>query len=642
MENPAPRHYPLSWQQVRLESGFWGARQEINRAVTLPAEYRQLQETGRLESLMLTWKPGQPNEPHIFWDSDIAKWAEAAAYALALHPDPALEAQLDEIVDRFAAAQQSDGYLNTHFTVVEPGKRWTNLRDQHELYCAGHLFEFATAYYLASGKPKILDVARRYADHIAQQFGRGEGQKRGYPGHEEIELALVKLYRVTGERRYLDLAQYFVDERGQQPHYYDLEAIARGDDPAKYWAGGHDYNQSHLPVREQSDAVGHAVRAMYLYSGMADLVAEQGDAELHAALRRLWRSVTQRRMYITGGVGSSAVGERFSYDYDLPNDTAYAETCAAIGLVLWAHRMLQIERRAEYGDALERALYNGVLSGVSLDGERFFYANPLEVHPGDYALRPYMRGWSSYRIERQPWFTCACCPPNVARLIASLGGYLYSQAGREIAVHLYAASHATLAVGGVQVALTQETDYPWEGAVRLHVAPERPALLALALRIPGWCRDATLRINGQPVALTLDRGYVRVERTWQTDDLLELDLAMPVERIEAHPLVRHDAGRVTLMRGPLVYCLEEADNGPALADLALPREAALTARWAPDRLGGVVVIEGQGLRRDASRWDNDLYRPVGAPTAPAPLCAIPYCAWANRGVGEMSVWIREC
>jgi hypothetical protein len=642
MSDQTSIHQPLSWQEVRLEGGFWGARQEINRAVTLPAEYLQLQETGRLDALRLTWKPGQPNEPHIFWDSDVAKWAEAAAYSLALHPDPELEAQLDQIVDLIAAAQQPDGYFNTHFAVVEPQNRWRNLRDMHELYCAGNLFEFAAAYYLATGKAKVLDVARRYAEHIAERFGRGEGQKRGYPGHEEAELALVKLYRVTGERRYLDLAHYFVDERGQQPHYFDLEAIARGDDPDKYWAGSHDYSQSHVPVREQTDAVGHSVRAMYLYSGMADLVVETGDAELYAVLRKLWQSVTQRRMYVTGGVGSSAVGERFGYDHDLPNDTAYAETCAAIGLVFWAHRMLQIERRTEYGDAMERALYNGVLSGVSLDGARFFYANPLEVHPSDYQLRADMRGRSSYRIERQPWFTCACCPPNVARLFASLGGYLYSQAEREVAVHLYMSGRASLTVEGVGVTLTQETDYPWEGAVRLTVAPERAIPLALALRIPGWCREATLRVNGQPVALTLDRGYVRVDRIWQPGDQVDLDLEMPVERIEAHLAVRQDAGRVALRRGPLVYCLEEADNGPALADLALPRRAELSTRFDPAMLGGVVMIEGRGLRRDDSNWAGELYRPAGTPTVPAMLRAIPYYAWANRGVGEMMVWIREC
>ncbi|MBC7254887.1 MAG: glycoside hydrolase family 127 protein [Chloroflexi bacterium] len=639
--NPNSVHHAVPWKNVRLQGGFWGRWQEVLRTATLSAEYRQLQETGRLGSLRLTWKPGDPSEPHIFWDSDIAKWAEAASYALALWPDAVLEAQVEEIVDLYAAAQWPDGYVNTHFTLVEPEKRWTNLRDMHELYCAGHLFEFAVAHYRATGRRKMLEVARRYADHIEATFGRGEGQKRGYPGHEEIELALVKLYRVTGEPRYLELAQYFIEERGQKPHYFDLEAIARGEDPARYWAGGHDYSQSHIPVREQREAVGHAVRAMYLYSGAADLVAETGDEGLMEALRHLWESVTRRRMYITGGIGSSAVGERFSYDYDLPNDTAYAETCATVGLALWAHRLLKIERRGEYGDTLERALYNGILSGISLDGTRFFYANPLEVHPGDYLLRPYMRGWSSYRIERQEWFPCACCPPNVARLLASLGEYLYSQTENEVAVHLYASSQASLVLNGVPVTLTQETDYPWDGAIRLTIVPQEPVHFGLALRIPGWCREASLRVNGHVVPIERGGDYVRIARTWRERDVLSLELAMPVERIEAHPFVRHDNGRVALQRGPLIYCLEEADNGPALAALALPREATLLAHPAPGLLGGVVLIEGEGLRREVSTWDGMLYRPGGTPLTPAPVRAIPYYAWANRGIGEMSVWIRE-
>lgn len=634
-------HRAVPWTAVRLEGGFWGRWQETLRTATLSAEYRQLQETGRLDSLRLTWKPGDPNEPHIFWDSDIAKWAEAASYVLALWPDPALQAQVEEIIDLYAAAQWPDGYLNTHFTLVEPEKRWTNLRDQHELYCAGHLFEFAVAYYRATGRTKMLEVARRYADHIAATFGRGEGQKRGYPGHEEIELALIKLYRVTGERRYLDLAQYFIEERGQKPHYFDLEAIARGDDPARYWAGGHDYTQSHIPIREQREAVGHAVRAMYLYSGVTDLVAETGDAGLYGVLQALWESATHRRMYITGGIGSSAVGERFSYDYDLPNDTAYAETCAAIGLAFWAHRLLKIERRGEYGDILERVLYNGILSGISLDGTRFFYANPLEVHPGDYLLRPYMRGWSSYRIERQEWFSCACCPPNVARLLASLGEYVYSQTENEVAVHLYTPSRAFLTLNGVPVTLTQKTNYPWDGTIRLTVSPKEPVLFGLALRIPGWCREASLRVNGQVVPIERGGEYARFAHTWKAGDTVLLELAMPVERVEAHPYVRQDNGRIALQRGPIVYCLEEADNGPSLGTLALPREAALEARSAPELLGGVVVIEGQGVRRDVRSWNGALYRPVRTSLIPTPIRAIPYYAWANRGIGEMTVWVRE-
>jgi hypothetical protein len=634
---------PVSFRSVRLESGFWGPRQETNRAITLPIEYQQCKETGRIDIVKLQWKPGDPNPPHHFWDSDLAKWIEAAGYSLGIHPDPELEALVDAVIDDMATAQQPDGYLNSYYTLVEPQNRWTNLRDMHELYCAGHLMEAAVAYYQGTGKRKLLDVMCHYADYIATVFGPGEDQKRGYPGHEEIELALVKLYHITGEQRYLDLAGFFIDERGQQPHYYDAEARARGDD-AKPWYGHHyDYNQSHLPVREQATAEGHAVRAMYLYSGMADVAAETGDGTLLAACERLWENVTTRRMYVTGGIGSAASGERFTYDYDLPNDIAYTETCAAIGLVFWAHRMLQLSGDARYADVLERALYNGALSGVSLDGERFFYANPLEVDPQAYVHRTDIFGRSSLAAQRQEWFGCACCPPNIARLLASLGDYVYSTAASAAYVHLYAAGCASIEIDGRPVTLRQETAYPWDGEVRITVEPADEQAFALCLRIPDWSRDAGLSINGQTVDIAplLDKGYARIERVWRAGDVVELSLPMPVERIEAHPRVRANAGRVALQRGPLVYCLEEIDNGANLPDIALPRDASLSAGYDEETLGGVVIIRGDGLRRAPDGWDGTLHRPVGSDMAGVPITAVPYFAWANRGLGEMLVWIRE-
>ncbi|MCD6520145.1 MAG: glycoside hydrolase family 127 protein [Anaerolineae bacterium] len=634
---------PVSWKNVRIEGPFWGPRQEVNRAVTLPIEYEQLKKTGRLDAWKLEWKPGQPNPPHHFWDSDVAKWIEAAAYSLATHPDEQLSRRVDEVIDWIAAAQQEDGYLNIHFTVVEPENRWKNLRDMHELYCAGHLIEAAVAYYEATGKRKLLDVLCRYADHIATVFGPGPGQKRGYPGHEEIELALVKLYRVTGKKRYLDLAKFFIDERGRLPHYFDLEARERGEDPKAFDLGKYDYNQSHLPVREQTTAEGHAVRAMYLYSGMADVAAETGDRELFRACERLWENVTERRMYITGGVGSSANGERFTYDYDLPNDLAYAETCAAIGLVFWAQRMLQFEGDGRYADVLERALYNGVLSGVSLDGKRFFYANPLEVDPQAYLCRPDLYRPQAMAPTRQEWFGCACCPPNLARLLASLGGYVYSQGKGELYVHLYVGGSAEIPLDGQVVHLSQETRYPWEGSVRIALRLPSEMRFTLALRIPSWAEKANLWVNGQVVELEplVQRGYARVKRLWQDGDVVELDLPMPVMRMEAHPAVRDDCGRVALQRGPLVYCFEEVDNGPYLADLALSREATLRSRYMEDLLGGVVVIEGTARRRVLTGWEHQLYRPAWSQMREVPFLAIPYYAWANRDVGEMLVWIRE-
>ncbi len=620
---------PVPLERVDVTDAFWAPRIETNRAVTLPLEYDHCKRTGRLAAFKLKWRPGEPDPPHIFWDSDVAKWLEAAAYALASRPDRRLRRRVNALVADIAAAQQPDGYLNTHFTVVEPEKRWTNLRDWHELYCAGHVIEAAVAHYEATGERTLIDAACRLADYIGSVFGTQEGQKRGYPGHEEVELALVRLYRATGCERYLRLAQYFVDERGRQPHYFEIEAAARGDARPP---GDYTVQQAHLAVREQTTAEGHAVRAMYLYCAMADLAAQTGDRALRAACRRLWRNVTERRMYVTGGIGSAGRGERFTTDYDLPNDSAYAETCAAIGLVFLAHRMLQLERDGRYADVMERAIYNGVLSGISLDGRRFFYENPLAVQP---RVRAH---------ERQDWFGCACCPPNIARLLASLPRYAYSEERRAAWVHLYVAGRATLGVAGQAVELTVRTGYPWKEKVRIDVAPERPAALTLALRVPGWCRAATLKVNGEAVSLDaiVKEGYAHVKRAWAAGDRVELRLPMPVERVRAHPKVRADCGRVALQRGPVVYCLEEADNGADLDALCLPRKAALRAKFRPDLLGGVVTVTAAGRRRSPEGWAGALYRPAAAKTVPARLTAVPYYAWCNRRPGEMLVWVREC
>ncbi|MBM4038147.1 MAG: glycoside hydrolase family 127 protein, partial [Planctomycetes bacterium] len=493
---------PLALGDVKIADTFWAPRQETNRTVGIRHQYRQCKETGRLDAFKLDWKPGQDNPPHIFWDSDIAKWIEAASYSLGTHPDAELQKLVDDAAALVASAQQPDGCLNVHFTVVEPGKRWTNLRDQHELYCAGHLIEGAVAHFQATGSRVLLDALCRYADHIDRTFGPEPGKKKGYPGHEEIELALIKLYHATNNDRYLKLSKYFVDQRGQQPHYYDEEALARGDDPKKYWARTYEYLQAHKPVRDQEEIVGHAVRAMYLLSGMADVAAETTDETLLAACRRLWASAVERKMYVTGSVGSAGWGERFTTDYNLPNETAYAETCAAIGLVFFAHRMLQIEADAKYADAMERALYNGILSGVSLDGTKFFYENPLA---------------SEGKHHRQGWFGCACCPPNVARLVASLGSYAYSVAPDGFYVHLYIAGSATAyaaADNSPDVTLTQETSYPWNGDVKLTVRVQEPSRFDLFLRIPGWCRKHLLKVNGKTVAHKMVKGYARVNRTW--------------------------------------------------------------------------------------------------------------------------------
>jgi DUF1680 family protein len=617
---------PLPVESVTIEDKFWAPRIRVNRERTIPWIYKQLKETGRLDAFELKWKPGDGAPPHLFWDSDTAKWIEAAAYSVTAYADPELEKRVAAAAALVASAQQPDGYLNTHFTVVEPGKRWTNLRDCHELYCAGHLMEAAAALFQAGGNRVLLDALCRYADHIGKVFGARPGQKRGYPGHEEIELALVKLFRATGKRRYLDLSRYFVDERGRTPHYFDLEAQARGEDPRKFWAGTYAYMQAHVPVREQNTVVGHAVRAMYLYSAMADLAAETGDASLLEACERLWVHVCGRNLYVTGGIGASGRNEGFAADYDLPNETAYAETCAAVGFVFWNHRMLQLTGDARYADEMERSLYNGVLSGVSQDGEKFFYDNPLESGGGHH---------------RQPWFECACCPPNLARLLASIGMYVYSRNENDVAVHLYVQGAGRFQADGQDVTLRQETRYPWDGAVGMRFEMDRPAVFGLRLRIPGWCRQARLLVNGEAVELAsrMDHGYARIERSWRHADRVRLELAMPVERMYAQPDASADTGRTALQRGPIVYCLEAADHAVPLTRILLPRGADLIDHYEANLLKGVTVITGEALAADESEWGNALYRTHPPKLKPCRLTAIPYYAWDNRRPGRMRVWI---
>ncbi len=631
------RLVPVPLKHVTVDGAFWTPRLRTNRETTLPLEYDQCKRTGRLDQMKV-----RPPARGKFYDSDAAKWIEAAAYALTAAPDQAVERKIDAYVRWMQAAQLGDGYLNSYFQIVGIDRRWTNLHQDHELYCAGHLMEAAVAYFQATGKRAMLDVMRRCADHIGRTFGRGKGQKRGYPGHPEIELALVKLYRATGERRHLDLAAYFVNERGRAPHYFEQEALARGEAPQPFGRIGgvtaaYDHRQAHAPVREQRTADGHSVCALYLYAGMADVAMETGDGTLLTACRRLWRNVTEKRMYVHGGVGSTRFGERFTFDYDLPEETAYAETCANIALVFFAHRMLQLEPRAEYADVLERALYNSVLSGVSADGTRFFYANWPAVKPEAHNFRERQKP-----PTRQDWFGCACCPPNLARMLASLGQYVYMTTRDAVYVHLYTGGTAKCTVKGTPVTVTQKTDYPWKERVRLTVRPEDPVNFTLALRLPGWCRSPRITVAGKRVRpADVDKhGYAHIRRTWRRGDRVELRLPMPVERVRAHPAVRQAAGKTALQRGPVVYCLEEKDNGPDLADVALPRTAAVSARF--DRRfpgGGAVVLSARARRTRAQ--DKSLYT-TGRPRLRAVrIRAVPYFLWNNRGEGEMRIWLRE-
>jgi len=509
--------------------------------------------------------------------------------------------------------------------------------------------EAAVAYYQATGKKKFLDIMCRYADHIDKTFGDEKGKKRGYPGHQEIELALVKLYRTTGEKRYLKLAEFFLTERGRpSPHYYNQEEKARGEEARA--VESYINLQAHLPIREQKDAVGHAVRACYMYAGMADVVAETGNKELMQACRRLWKSMTQKRMYITGGIGSERFQEGFTSDYDLPNDTGYAETCAAIALVFFAHRMLHLEKDGQYADVMERALYNGVISGVSLDGKKFFYANRLAVKP-----EVIERGYHVHPAARQEWFGCSCCPPNVARLLASFGTYVYSHDNDGIWINLYVAGSGKFEMDGHNIEITQETAYPWGEKVGIKISTETPSHFAVNLRIPQWCRNPEIKVNGKidDISKLLKKGYAQIRRQWKKDDMIELTLPMPVEVIEAHPDVRQDAGKVALQRGPIVYCLEQTDNGPGLdriflpvaslmeRDGSIPRQDNFEILHKPKLLGGITIIRTVAFVKNTDDWKEKLYRPVKSNYTKKQITAIPYCAWANREVGEMLVWINS-
>jgi len=630
---PDARCKATPYTQVRIDDAFWAPRQRVNHESTIPAIHRQLESTGRIAALRGIWsdeniaavKSGQVTQ--LFFDSDIAKWLEAASYSLALQPDPELDALVDRVIVEVAHAQQSDGYLNSWFGYIEPERRWANLRDLHELYCAGHLIEAGVAHFEATGKRTLLDIVCRYADYIDSVFGTEEGKLRGYCGHPEIELALVRLYQTTNNRKYLDLARYFVDERGQTPNYFEVEARARGEDP-EHPHFVPKYNQSHKPVREQTEVVGHAVRAAYLYSAMADLAREDGDATLLAACERLWTNLTTKRMYVMGGIGTSARNEGFTTDYDLPNESAYAETCAAIALVFWANRMLQLDCNRRYSDIMELALYNAVLSGVSCEGSHFFYSNPLS---------------SDGENHRWEWHVCPCCPPNLARLLASIGGYIYTQSQDEVAVHLYVQSDAKLALGGQQVRIRQQTNYPWSEEIAINIGVAQPVSFRMRLRLPAWCTSPSLTVNGDIVDISSveEGGYALIDRVWSDGDQVALKLPMTVERLYAHPDVTADAGMTALRRGPFVYCFEQVDHDVPLGRIALPADAQLTANFDAGLLGGTNVVSGQGIALSNKGWEDVLYRTAAPTTHKCSVRAIPYYAWDNRGPGKMTVWVRE-
>ncbi len=610
--------HPVSFTDVRLDDAFWSPRIETNRTVTIPFAFEQCEKNVRMYNFQRAAARlrGETvtdikHSEFPFDDTDIYKVIEGAAYVMAVKSDSALDAYVDRLIEQIGAAQEPDGYLYTARTLSPDhphawagSERWALERElSHELYNFGHLYEAAVAHHQSTGKRSLLEIAIRTADLLDRTFG--PGKQSIWPGHQITEMGLVKLYRITRDERYLKLAKFLLDKRRPDGHK----------------GSGNPYNQSHVPVVQQREAVGHAVRAAYMYAGMADVAAMTGDVSYLDAINAIWENVVGRKLYLTGGIGSTKEGEAFGPDYDLPNLTAYCETCAAIGNIYWNHRMFLLHGDAKYIDVLERSLYNGVISGVSLDGRKFFYPNPLASDGAD---------------ERSPWFGCACCPSNICRFMASVPGYFYARRDDAIYVNLFAAGRGTIMLSdGNRVELAQETRYPWDGRIRITVNPSRSATFDVCIRVPGWARGevvpsdlyhfqdgspapATLRVNGHAVPLDVDRGYVTLRRDWKGCDVIELNFPMSPRRVRAHEQVAADRDRIALERGPLVYCFEWPDQRDAkVSDVRLDDVIEINADPRPELLSGVVVLECE----------------AGT--------AIPYYGWAHRGKGEMAVWVRR-
>ncbi len=636
---------PVSPEQVTIRDDFWQPRQQTNHNVTIRRLLDNLKETGRIGNFARA--AGRERGGFVgmlYNDSDVYKVLEAASHSLLLFPDEELKEELDGIIDLIEAAQQEDGYLNTYFTLSEPDKRWTNLNFMHELFCAGHLVEAALVYKRATGDERLLNVAIRFVDYIYEVFG--PDGRSGYPGHQELELALVSLYRETGVSRYLELARLFLERRGREPSLFARE-FARLDQIAGKRVQGYpdfaahvralfldefgnydgSYAQDHLPLRKQREVVGHAVRAVYQYCGMADVALETGDEAMRDQLKALWEDMTRRKMYVTGGIGSSHGNEGFTDPYDLPNRTAYSETCASVGSFLWNFRMFRLTGEGKYYDLAERVLYNAFLAGVSHDGERFFYINPLESE-GDH--------------HREPWFECACCPPNAARLIGSLGGYIYASDRDGCYVNLYIAGHAGVDLNGVPARITQRHHYPREGEIEIEVEPESPVTGKLMLRLPSWAGEYRLSLNGEPVDRRVERGYLIVERQWEGRASLSLDLPMAPRVLRADPRVAENRAKVAYARGPLVYCFEEVDNGTAMDVASASLTAGIEEEHSAELPESAVALKIEGWRDRDGSSDDVLYYEPSLPRQAVELTAIPYFLWDNRRAGKMKVWIPGC
>lgn len=618
---------PVKFSEVQITDAFWKPRIDKVTSVTVPVCIQQTEvKTGRIRNFERVAGTRDGKFEGIFYDdSDVYKALEAMAYALKNKPDPQLEAKCDEWINKIAAAQQKDGYLNTYYTLTGIDKRWTDM-SMHEDYNTGHLLEAAVAYYNTTGKRKLLDVGIRMVEHMMSLFG--PGKRHWVTGHQELELALVKVYQITGDKRFLDFSHWLLEERGHgYAHGYT-------------WSEWKDtaYAQDVKPVSQTTQITGHAVRAMYLYTGAADVATYTGDEAYLKAMSTVWDDVVERNMYITGGIGSSGSNEGFSVDYDLPNEKAYCETCASVGMVFWNQRMNRLTGQTKFIDILEKSLYNGALDGLSLSGDRFFYGNPLA---------------SSGTHYRREWFGTACCPSNIARLIASLGDYIYAADPSSIYINLFVGSNTQIKLDKGNVGIRQETEYPWKGLVKINVDPQNEGqTFVLKIRLPGWAKgnpgagalykylDAgpnafnnTLKINGKVQNLRLEEGYLILERAWNKGDVVELDMAMPVLRVVARDEVKEDISRMALQRGPLVYCVEGVDHNGSAWNLIVPDQVKFTPEWKPDLLGGVMTLTGTGMAIVPNK-DG-----VGAVTAKQKITAVPYFSWCNRGSNQMLVWL---
>lgn len=645
--NKKQAHIPKI-SDVQIKDGFWGFYKKIVKDVVIPYQWKVfnnqmpgVEPSYCIENLQLAAKKNRTGtidqEFHgiVYQDSDLAKWIEAAACQMAQDPDEDLEKTVDGVINLIGQAQEKDGYLETYYTVKHPDRKWTNLRDGHELYCSGHLIEAAVAYYEATGKRAFLDIMERNVENIMSVFGKGPGKIPGYPGHPEIELALIRLYHATGKSKYLDLAEYFIRERGQEPNYFITEAKRReGDHYAAqtYIRPALAYCQADKPVTEQKSIRGHAVRALYLLAGIIDVAAETQSEDLFSSAIQLWEDCVKRQMYVTGGVGQTHHGEAFTFSYDLPNDTVYAETCASIALIFVAQRLLRIKPDASIADVMERALYNTCLASMQQDGTHFFYVNPLAVWPEASDHEP--DHWH-VKPQRQKWFRCACCPPNLARLISSLGQYIYTIDGDTIYTNLFIQNQFQVTINKGLVNLNIETEYPVDGKVKLI---KKGDACTLALRIPSWCESYHLSVDGLHLEPDLTSGYVHIPCP-KGDTEITLQFDLKVSRVHCNPSVPENIGSVALQRGPLVYCIEEADNGTELWRYRIPNDAHIREIFKPDLLGGVVALNVQGMKTVSQ--NSELYSHCEPEEESTPLTFIPYYAWSNRKPGEMRVWLRE-